>query len=147
MRIVSSVARTRMLKLCLLIGMLLLPWCTMASCGDGLTDPAQVVNAQFAAYNAHDLESFAACYAENVSMVDLSGRSPAIQGMPALRKAFAYLSRNRNAPGVEIVNRIVNGPMVVDQERPLGPTHQPDVIAVYEVHDGKILNVWFPPSK
>jgi hypothetical protein len=108
--------------------------------------PAQVVDAQFAAYNARDLESFAACYADDISMTDLSGRNPVIKGQAGLRKAFAYLAKPGKGAGVEIVERIVNGPIVIDRERPLNKT-LPDLIAVYEVRGGKIVNAWFPPSR
>ena len=125
-----------------------LPWHVMASCGNtsSSSDPTEVVDAQFAAYNAHDLDSFAACYVDDVSMIDIAGKHPPIKGMAELKKAFAYLSRKPHGDGVEIVKRIVNGPLVVDQERPLGMKEKPDLIAVYEVRNGKIQNVWFPPS-
>ena len=125
-----------------------LPGHVMASCGNtsSSSDPAEVVDAQFAAYNAHDLDSFAACYADNVSMIDIAGKNPPIKGMAELKMAFAYLSRKPPGGGVEIIRRIVNGPVVIDQERPLGVKDKPDLIAIYEVRNGKIQNVWFPPS-
>lgn len=129
--------------------LVLLPGSAFAGCGatSRTSAPAQIVDAQFSAYNAHDLDSFAACYADDVTMTDLSGKSPVIKGAAGLRKAFAYLAKPPNGRGVQLVHRIVNGPMVIDQERPVGMVGMPDLIAIYEVRDGKILNVWFPPSR
>jgi hypothetical protein len=128
--------------------LLFLPVPVFAACGstNQASMPAQVVDAQFAAYNAHDLNSFASCYADDVTMIDLSGKRPVIKGNIELRKAFSYLANPPNGRGVQIVRRIVNGPMVIDQERPVGMTGKPDLIAIYEVRNGKIINVWFPPA-
>ena len=51
--------------------------------------------------------------------------------------------------GVEIIKRIVNGPIVVDLERIQGLPEEkgtPEFLAIYEVREGKIINVWFPPE-
>lgn len=122
----------------------------MAACGntDATSSPAQVVEAQVAAYNAHDVEAFAACYADDVSVVDLSGKRPEVKGQAALRQAFAFLGKVPRDFGVDIVKRVVNGPVVIDLEHLHGlpPGKQmPDSIAVYEVRDGKIARLWFPP--
>ncbi len=47
-------------------------------------------------------------------------------------------------------NRIVNGPVVVDNERLTRLGEGRDdmfAVAVYEVRNGKIVSVWFPPTK
>ncbi|TCV97830.1 hypothetical protein EC912_101847 [Luteibacter rhizovicinus] len=120
-----------------------------ATCGTS-TDPAQVVDAQLAAYNAHDVDAFAACYAPDVSIYDLTGKNPVHHGIAELKKTYAFLKTVPAAFRADIVTRIVNGPIVVDHERILGlPADKgtPEAVAVYEVRDGKILNVWFPPKK
>lgn len=114
--------------------------------------PSEVVDAQFAAYNARDLDTFAACYADDITMVDLSGKNSVIHGKDELLKAFAYLRKPPKVAGtgVRIVERVVNGPIVVDKERPVGSPdgkQLPDLLAVYEVRDGRIVKVWFPPSR
>jgi hypothetical protein len=113
------------------------------------TSPARVVDEQFAAFNAHDLKAFSSCYADDVSMIDLSGRHPPIEGITALRRTFAYLPTSKPGVGVRIIRRIATGNLIVDQEHPVGPgtgTALPDLIAVYEVQDGRIRRVWFPPT-
>lgn len=121
------------------------------ACGSATLSPAEVVSIQAAAYNARDLDGFAACYADDVVMTDLSGKNPVISGQAALRKTFAYLGKPKAGAGVTIVERIVNGPVVIDKERPEGKTAAgeplPDLVATYEVRAGKIVHAWFPPSR
>lgn len=120
-----------------------------AICGDA-SDPANVVDAQVAAYNAHDIAGFAACYSADVRIHDLSGRYPVRQGQAELKKAYAFLHDVPDAFRVEIVRRIVSGPIVVDHERILGLPEKegtPEAIAVYEVRDGRITQAWFPPKR
>lgn len=127
---------------------MLLPLSAVA-CGNKSADPIQVVQAQVDAYNAHDIDAFAACYADNVTISDLSGKRPTIVGIPALKKAYAFLARVPKEFHVAITERVASGPTVVDRERVIGlpkDKGQPEAIAVYEVRDGKIQNVWFPPG-
>jgi hypothetical protein len=126
----------------------LLPLSAFA-CGNKSADPVQVVQAQVDAYNAHDVGAFASCYAGNVTITDLSGKRPVITGIPALKKTFAFLAKVPKAFHVVIVQRIASGPTVADRERVIGlPANkgEPEAIAIYEVRNGKIQNVWFPPS-
>ncbi len=51
--------------------------------------------------------------------------------------------------GVQIVQRTLTGPTVIDKEHVVGmPSGKvvPDMAAIYEVRDGQIVKVWFPPS-
>ncbi|MFC5740114.1 nuclear transport factor 2 family protein [Dyella tabacisoli] len=126
----------------------LLPLSALA-CGKS-SDPEQVVQAQLDAYNKHDVEAMAACYADDVTIVDLSGKRPPIKGIPALKETYAFLAKVPKTFAAKVVTRMVNGPIVIDREHVIGVPEdksKPDPIAVYEVRDGKILNVWFPPSK
>jgi len=138
-------ALTRMLSVSLLV--MLHPLSAVA-CANTSSDPTEVVQAQVDAYNAHDMDSFASCYADNITVTDLSGKRPVITGIAALKHGYAFLATAPKAFHVAIVQRVVNGPIVVDQERVMGlpaGKGQPEAIAVYEVRDGKIQNVWFPP--
>jgi len=111
--------------------------------------PAAVVDAQFADYNAHNVDAFASCYAENVEMIYLDGSRPAIQGRAGILTAFAFLKTMPGEMGVQIVQRTLTGPTVIDKEHVVGlPSGKvlPDMAAIYEVRDGQIVKVWFPPS-
>lgn len=111
--------------------------------------PAAVVDAQFAYYNAHNVEAFASCYAENVEMVYLDGSRPAIRGRAELLEKFAFLRTMPKEMGVQIAQRTLTGPVVIDKEHVVGlPSGKivPDMAAIYEVRNGQIVKVWFPPS-
>lgn len=119
-----------------------------AACANKSKDPAAVVQAQVDAYNAHDVAAFASCYADDVTVTDLGGKRPPIKGIAALKRTYAFLATVPKAYRVAIVQRVVNGSIVVDQERAMGlplDKGQPEAIAIYEVRDGKIQDVWFPP--
>jgi putative hydrolase of HD superfamily len=127
-----------------------LPATVLAQACGHASDPVHVVQAQVEAYNAHDIDAFAACYADDVSIIDLSGKHPPIQGMAALKTAFAFLAKVPKDYHVDIVQRSASGPIVVDHERVIGlpaAKGQPEAFAVYEVRQGKILHVWFPPAE
>lgn len=126
----------------------LLPLASTMACGPS-NDPAQVVQAQVEAYNTHDIDAIAACYAESVTLTDLSNKRPVVKGIPALKSTYAFLAKMPKEFHVEIVQRVVNGPIVVDKERVVGlpaGKAQFEAMAVYEVRDGKIVNAWFPPK-
>lgn len=111
--------------------------------------PSAVVDAQFAYYNAHNVEAFASCYAENVEMVYLDASHPVIRGRAGILEGFAFLRTMPKAMGVQIVQRTVTGPTVIDKEHVIGlPSGKsaPDLAAIYEVREGQIVKVWFPPS-
>jgi hypothetical protein len=106
-------------------------------------DAAAVVQRQLEAYNARDLEAFAATYADGVTIYRLPTLEPAIRGMAKLREVYAqrFSSPNLHA---EILSRIVLGNKVIDHERVVGIREQPlEAVAVYEVVDGLIATVWF----
>ena len=118
-------------------------------CGD-TAHPIDVVQAQVDAYNAHDLDRFLACYAEDAMIYDLSEERPVVHGHSAMREAYSFLEGVPEGFRVEIIDRLVSNALVVDTERFVGlpeGMELPDAVAVYEVRNGKIQNVWFPPTE
>ena len=107
--------------------------------------PAEAaVQRQLDAYNAHDLARFVAEYTDDVRVF----RPPAAEPVLSGKQAFAeHYARNRfTLPDLhaELVHRMVSGNIVVDQEAITGlPTGPMSAVAVYEVVDGRIRNVWF----
>lgn len=108
--------------------------------------PEAVVQLQLERYNAHDVEGFAATYAQDVEIFDLPpGAQPSISGMAKLREVYAGLFKNLPQLRCDVASRVVEGPYVIDQEicretpmaRPLRAT------AIYQVEGGKIRRVWF----
>jgi len=106
--------------------------------------PTEVVQAQFDAYNAQDLDAHCAVFAEDVVVSDLNG-AVTIRGLAAYRakyvQVFADFPNNR----AELKDRISVGNAVVDHEHvsrgPGGETFE--VIAIYTIAAGKIARVDF----
>jgi len=106
-------------------------------------NPVDVVQEQLEAYNARDLERFAATYSDTIRIFRMPAEEPAIAGKAQLADTYRarFSSPNLHA---DIVNRIVIGNKVIDHERVVGIKETPiEAVAVYEVVDGLIETVWF----
>lgn len=107
-------------------------------------DPAHVVQAQLDAYNAHDIDRFVACFSDDVRLYRMPAQAPGTIGKAALRAFYAEHRFSIAALRAELLNRMTLGDKVVDRERIHGlGEHPTDVVAVYQVSDGLIANVWF----
>jgi hypothetical protein len=107
-------------------------------------NPADPVQRQLDAYNAHDLERFVAEYTDDIQVF----RPPAAEPVLSGKRAFAaHYAKNRfTLPNLhaEVVNRIVSGDTVVDHERITGLGEGVvEAVAVYKVSGGLISTVWF----
>ena len=106
--------------------------------------PEQLAQAQLDAYNARQLDAFLACYADDVAVYRPPSAEPVLRGKAAVG---AHYAANRfNLPGLhaELLGRLVVGNKVVDHERVHGVRPEPfEVIATYEVRDGRIAACYF----
>lgn len=108
--------------------------------------PAEAaVQRQLDAYNAHDLERFVAEYTDDVRVFRPPATEPVLSGKPAFAEHYAKNRFNLPALHARLVNRMVSGRIVVDQEAITGlPGGDLAAVAVYEVSDdGRIRTVWF----
>jgi hypothetical protein len=106
-------------------------------------DAVAVVDRQLAAYNARDLERFAATYSDDITIYRMPSAQPAIRGLQQLRETYRqrFASPSLHA---EILTRIVLGNKVIDHERVTGIGERPlEALAIYEVSGGLIRSVWF----
>ena len=106
-------------------------------------NPVDIVQEQLEAYNARDLERFAATYSDTIRIFRMPAEEPAIAGKAQLADTYRgrFASPNLHA---DIVNRIVIGNKVIDHERVVGIRETAiEAVAVYEVVDGLIETVWF----
>lgn len=108
-------------------------------------DPAAVVQRQLDAYNARDIAAFIETWAEDAQYFEHPGTLLA-SGAAAIRERHVARFQEPDLYGA-LVQRMVVGNMVVDQEKvtrnfPEG-IGQLDVIAIYEVENGKIAKAWF----
>ena len=113
-----------------------------------LTSPADLIQRQLDAYNAHDLDALLATYAEDANLFEHPATLLA-SGHSQLRARFALRFQEPNLHA-HLINRIVLGRFVVDHERvtrtfPEGPGTI-ELIVTYEIVDGKIINAWFLAS-
>lgn len=112
---------------------------------NNLTTAEHLVQHQLDAYNAHDLDSLLATYAEDARLFEHPATLLAT-GHSQLRARFALRFQEPNLHA-HLINRIVMDRFVIDHERvtrtfPEGPGTI-DLVATYEVVDGKIINAWF----
>ena len=109
------------------------------------SDPQAVVQRQLDAFNARDLDALMATYADDIRMFEHPS-TPIATGAAAVRERQAIRLQEPNLHAA-LVNRMVMGSMVVDQEVvtrtfPEG-AGRIELIAIYEVQTGKIAKAWF----
>lgn len=102
---------------------------------------------QLDAYNARDIDAFAACYAEDVEIYDRrkSFKEPLYTGRAKLYQRYKQMFARLPDLHCTLVNRIAEGAIVIDHEHVVFEKDKPPVkaIAVYEVRGGLIQRVWF----
>ena len=111
-----------------------------------MTNAVEIVARQVEAYNAGDVGAFAACYAEDLVIVDAAG-AELTRGRAELTEQYGrWFSRNPDLH-VEIVSRIEIGAFVIDAELVTGgPEGDIQAVAIYRVDGhGLIDRVQFLP--
>ncbi len=108
-------------------------------------DTALPVQKQLDAYNARDIDAFMPWWAEDCEYYEFPDRLLA-RGTAEVRERHVARFREPNLYG-RLLSRITVGNVVVDHETvtrsfPDGPG-EVDVIAIYEVENGKIAKAWF----
>lgn len=104
--------------------------------------PEVLAQQQLNAYNAHDLEAFLAPYADDVELF-MFPNTAAEKGKESMRKSYGFIT---TTPGLhcKLLNRIVQGNMVIDHEEVYGFGPKPVyAIAMYIIEKGKIQKVYF----
>jgi hypothetical protein len=107
--------------------------------------PEAVVQRQFDAYNAHDIEALMATYAENAQQYEHPAKLLA-SGAAQIRERLVARFKEPNLHA-SLLNRIAAGNLVIDHEKvtrtfPEG-AGKLELVAIYEVLDGKIAKAWF----
>lgn len=97
------------------------------------------------AYRDRDLERFLSFYADDVTVLDPSGR-PMMTGVAELRQQYGQSFLANPALTIEIAQRIAVAAFVIDEEHLAGlgdPAGSDTVtaVAIYRVTDGKISQV------
>jgi hypothetical protein len=120
-------------------------------CAQGaVRTPESVVQINLETYNRHDLEAFAATYAQEIQILDLESGVPRIRGMAELKTHYGARFRDNPKLKAEVANRILQGQLVIDQERLTGLLEKPGgreleptlVTVISEIREGRITRVW-----
>jgi hypothetical protein len=105
--------------------------------------PEELAQLQLNAYNAHDLNAFLDVYSEDVEVYTFPN-TLTIKGKTAMRKEYDFITKTPKL-FCKLLNRIVQGNMVIDHEEVYGFGDKPFYgIAIYIVEKGKITKVYFP---
>ena len=106
--------------------------------------PVDLIQAQFDAYNAQDLDAYCAFFSDDVIVADYNG-AVTVSGIDAYRAKYAQVFAEFPLNKAQLLNRMVVGATVVDHERvvraPGGATFE--VICIYTLADGRIARVDF----
>ncbi|XBQ15592.1 MAG: nuclear transport factor 2 family protein [Oceanicaulis sp.] len=116
-----------------------------ATAANEALSPAMLAERQLAAYNARDLDAFAACFAEDVEVYDFPGVLT-LSGRDAFRARYVERFKSEGLEAIA-VHRAVVGNRVVDHERVWleGRSRSApiDLVVIYTVREGLIARVDF----
>ncbi|MDP5009442.1 MAG: nuclear transport factor 2 family protein [Glaciimonas sp.] len=105
----------------------------------------EIIERQFEAYNASDLEKFISNFSESYHAYRMPTLEPYIVGKAQLTEFYATKRFNDGGMKLqaELISRTVMGNKVVDCERISGISDSPvDMIVIYEIRDGLIASSW-----
>lgn len=115
------------------------------SIAEQANSPAMAAERQLLAYNARDLDAFAACFAEDVQVYDHPGVLN-LQGREAFRARYVERFKSEGLHAIA-VHRAIVGSRVIDHERVWldGPGNSDpiDLVVIYTVREGLISRVDF----
>ncbi|MEO6720335.1 MAG: amidohydrolase family protein [Ferruginibacter sp.] len=107
-----------------------------------VSTPEMLVQQQLNAYNAHNLEAFLAPYSEDVEIYSFPNKQEG-KGKAGMRKDYQFITQ---VPELycRLVNRIIEGNTVIDQEEVWGVGEKPvTAVAIYVIEGSKITKVYF----
>lgn len=104
--------------------------------------PEEIVQKQLEAYNACDIDAFAATYTDDIQVVDGEGKVRC-EGLAQLREIYGPLFRDNPKQMALITYRISAGDWVIDDETVLGRKDGKTrrAVAIYRVQGDKIAHV------
>ncbi len=112
-------------------------------------NPEWVVQTQVEAYNARDIDAFAALYTDDIELFRHPSGERFVQGKEQLRKLFSKLFASNPKLNCRVISRMVQNNIVVDHELVTGIAKRPYLhgVATYEIEHGLIRRVWFLPKE
>ncbi|MDF2189919.1 amidohydrolase family protein [Paraflavitalea sp. CAU 1676] len=105
--------------------------------------PEILAQQQLNAYNARNIDAFLQPYSDSVRIYSFPDKLM-VQGKEAMRKQYSGMFERVKELHCKLVNRIVQGDTVIDQESVTGFGDKPlSAIAIYKIKNGKIAEVYF----
>lgn len=105
--------------------------------------PKQLAQQQLNGYNARDIDAFLAPYAEDVEIYRFPNEL-LYTGKEKMRQNYGKMFDNTPDLYCKLVNRMVQGNTVIDQELVYGRGDKPfEAIAIYKIDNSKIQQVYF----
>ncbi len=100
---------------------------------------------QLDAYNARDIDAFAACYAEDVELMRFESGQVFCRGRAELYERYGAMFASHPLLHCQLVQRMVQGNIAIDQEDVVGleEGRRKQAIAIYEVRNSLIQRAWF----
>ena len=106
--------------------------------------PAALAQRQLDAYNNHDLEAFAACFADDVEAFALPSMELLFSGRDALRERYGPYFASQRPVATLVAPRILQATMAIDAEHVvLSDGRELGAVALYHVEGGLIRRLWF----
>ena len=106
----------------------------------------QAASQQLAAYNARDIDSFLACYADDIQLVDLKSGEVFCDGLIEMRAIYGAMFHRCPELHCTLIKRIVCSDIAIDEEHVIGqiPGKITHATAIYQVNQaGLIVKAWF----
>ncbi len=109
------------------------------------TSAEDCAQAQLEAYNARDIEAFAAVYSDDVQLCDLITGQTFCNGQAELKTRYSKLFTENPNLHCKLVSRICCGNVVIDEEHVtgIGDAGVVHAVATYLVDEGLITKAWF----
>lgn len=106
--------------------------------------PAYLAQQQLDAYNARDIEAFMEPYSDSLEIYNFPNQLNG-KGKENIKPGYAAMFERSPNLHCELVNRIVLGNTVIDQEKVTGipGVELLEAIAIYKIENGKIAKVYF----
>lgn len=105
--------------------------------------PQNVVQTQFDAYNERNLDLFCSCFSPTIKTYEFQNETPLVSGLDALREFYKtkrFIHENLHC---KLIHRAVKGNKVIDHEIITMGDQTMELVAIYEVEQSLIQQVWF----
>lgn len=104
--------------------------------------PKDLAQRQLNGYNARDIEAFLEPYADDVEIYTFPNQLM-MKGKDLMRTSYALMFKNTPNLHCELQNRIIQGNVVIDEERVQFGERIIEATAIYHIEKGKIQKVYF----